>query len=287
MKVSEHWITYEGSKIRYWTCGNTNNEALIFFHGWPGYLLLESNVVQELAKHFFVIAPQHPGLGKSDPLPSYHNIFEQNAGVAMQILKKESRDHDKVIVMGQSFGGPVASAFTHLYPKKTKALIMIDSLMGGKLMINIFSLWVYFWLYGGPKIARLGIYLPKFILKVLAWEGMGLKMENPQDWKRFYQSVPKRIALIENYAKRLHESFQIKKALIDKQYDDFPVIMLWGDRDGKEFSRYGSCHVDLARALAEKMSRYNKKLKFITVSGGHTILYDKPRYVIDEMLKCL
>lgn len=286
-ELKENTITIDQAIIYYWIAGNKSANTLLFFHGWPGYLLLESGVIQELAKYFYVISVQHPGLGKSDPLSSYTNVFEQNADVAFEILKKENRDKEKVFVMGQSFGGGVASAFAYKYSKNTKALIVTDSLMGGENKLDIYSLQIYLWLYFGPFISKLIIYFPKFIQKYALWEGMGVRIKNSNDWERIYKSMHSRIELVENFAKVVRDSNKTKISILDKQYADFPILMLWGDRDGKEFSRYGSCNVDRAKELAEKMRQYNKKLKFVTVHGGHTILYRNPKYVVGEMIKNL
>lgn len=283
-QLEDRKIIFDNASIHYWIAGNSREQTLVFFHGWPGCFLLKSGVIQELANHFFVIAVQHPGLGQSDPLMSYYNIFEQNAEVAYEILKKERKENEKVIVMGQSFGGGVASAFAEKYHQNAKALVMIDSIMGGG---NSMDIWTQFWLHWGAKLAKLIVYLPKSLQKIAFWEGMGVRIEMDQDWNKIYKTVPRRIKMIESYAKILSESNKSKAALIDRNYSDLPIIMLWGDKDGKEFSRYGACNVDAARRLANKMSKYNKHLKFITVYGGHTILYERPNYVIGELLKNL
>ena len=75
--------------------------------------------------------------------------------------------------------------------------------------------------------------------------------------------------------------------LIDKPYSNFPIIMLWGDRDGREFNRYGYCPVDDAEKLAQEFRARGMDVTFATVHGGHTILYEQPRLVVGELIKLL
>ena len=64
----------------------------------------------------------------------------------------------------------------------------------------------------------------------------------------------------------------------------FPIFFVWGDRDGREFNLYGYCPVDEAEQLAEKMKKEGRDVTFLTVHGGHTILYERPAYVVGEIM---
>ena len=67
--------------------------------------------------------------------------------------------------MGQSFGGAVASHYAYNYPQFTKALILIDSVIGAG---NI-ALYIRFLFRRGPKLTKLYMHLPKFIQKRIAF----------------------------------------------------------------------------------------------------------------------
>lgn len=275
-----HRIDYDGSTLYYWTSGDPNKPTLLFLHGWPGLKLLESEVIQELGKYFYVIAPNHPGLGLSDPLNKYSQIFNQYAELSHHILGLEKRANDKIIVMGQSFGGTIASAFAYMYPKNTKTLILVDSAMGGGQK----SKWVLFLYYFAPKINRVLPFLPKMLLKTILKYSYALGVTN---WRSLKNSFPKRIAMVDNYNGLVMASLRTGVKLIDKNYGDFPILFVWGNRDGREFSIYRSCHVDEAKKLYRKMKEEGRKVKFVEVEGGHTILYQKPEYVINETMKGL
>lgn len=283
MIITEHTIKIDGSNIYYHTAGDPQKKTLLFLHGWPGIDLVKTGVIQELAKNFYVIAPEHPGLIRSDPLSNYTNIFDQNAEVSYQIVKQEKRDKGKIIVIGQSFGGGVASSFAYKYPINTKQLVLVDSIVG----CEIASPWMKFLLIYGPKLLRIFPFLP-YPLKKLVFKYVFAAEESKQtNWKILKRSIPKRIVMVEKYVNLVHHYVKQNKAVIDKDYDDFPILFVWGDRDGKEFNIWGSIPVEFAKDLFEKMKQEGRKVKLITVNGGHTILYQKPKYVIKEIMSNL
>ncbi len=274
-------VFVDDSRISYWTAGNPKSPPLIFFHGWPGIKLLESGVVQEFSKYFFVIAPQHPGLASSDPLSSYTNIFEQNAKVGFKILKREKMLGKKVIVVGQSFGGAVASAFSYTYPQNTKQLVLVDSILG----VEKWNPWINFWFLVGPKLVKLLPYFPNPLKMFALKQAFAATPNEHLSWTRLVNSIPRRIEMVQNYAEIIGRSRQSGIAVIDKKYADFPILVVWGDKDGKEFNFHGSIPVDDAKKVIESLKKKDNKVTFVTVSGGHTVLYKKPEYVIGEIRK--
>ena len=280
MEVKTNKIDFEGATIYYWTAGDPKLQTLLFLHGWPGLKLLESGVIQELSKCFYVVAPNHPGLGLSDPLNKYSHIFNQYAELSHHILELEKRDKGKILVMGQSFGGTVASAFAYKYPQDTKALILVDSALGAGQK----SKWMKFLYFYAPKINRVIPYLPKLLKSFVLKHSYAMGVTN---WRSFNHSFTKRIEMVDDYNNLVMDSFRSGVKLIDKNYGDFPILFVWGDRDGREWSLYGSCHVDEAKNLYRKMKEEGRKVKFIEVDGGHTILYQKPKYVIGETIRSL
>lgn len=272
MEISEQNITVQGARVYYQTCGARGKQTLLFFHGWPGYLLEKSGVLQTLAQYFFVIAPAHPGLRKSDPLPTYEDIFKQYAVVAHHIVEKEGCDREQIIVMGQSFGGGVASAYVEHYPETTRALILTDSTMGASRR----DWWSHaLFGYGGMLISVLP-YLPRFLQRKILFMVYGVTVDDKNTWPSVEKTFPNRIAMVQNFTAILNQSKNSGVMVIDRPYGDFPILFLWGDRDGKEFNMYGYCPVDDADALYKKLKKQGRNIQFTTVHGGHTILYRQP-----------
>lgn len=102
----------EDRKIRYVKTGLENNDLIIFIHGAPGssqdyYHFLEDSILLEKYK---MISLDRPGYGYSDFGKSEKSIIRQSE-LLLQILKPEIEVSDQVIVIGHSFGGPIAGYF--------------------------------------------------------------------------------------------------------------------------------------------------------------------------------
>ncbi len=102
--------------------GNPNNPPVLFIHGSPGgweawqdYLFDE-----DLNERAYLVAPDRLGYGgsKSDALePSLSNQ-------AQAMIKTVEHDK-KIIVVGHSYGGPVALRMAVDYPERIKALVLL------------------------------------------------------------------------------------------------------------------------------------------------------------------
>lgn len=281
MNIQEHSTQINNATMYYHTAGDPQNRTLIFFHGWPGLYLLESGVIQELAKHFFVIAPEQPGLSRSEPLEQYSNILEQNAEVVHEIMTRERRN--KTIILGQSFGGGVASAYAYQYPQETEALILVDSALGAGRR----NWWANLIHGYGHKVLKLLPHLPRPLKKLILKYVFATPVTSEETWKSITRTMGRRLAMVENWNSILQKSRDDERMVIDRDYADFPIIIVWGDQDGKEFNLYGSIHIDDARWLYEKMKDEGRKVSFVPVHGGHTVLYTQPQYVVSEIMKQL
>ncbi|MEK7592428.1 MAG: hypothetical protein AAB508_03465, partial [Patescibacteria group bacterium] len=151
-----------------------------------------------------------------------------------------------------------------------------DSVIGAG---NI-SVYVRFFFNLGPKVARLVPFLPTLLQKRVAFAVFGIPSTH---FKK--SSFRDRFGMLDNYTQIVTNAWKDNHRFIEKDYGRFPILFVWGDRDGKEFNLYGSCNVDDARSVAKKLRAKGKDIRFITVSGGHTILYEKPEYVVNEIVK--
>jgi pimeloyl-ACP methyl ester carboxylesterase len=59
-----------GAELSYVTAGDTSNPALLLLHGFPSSARTFRDVIPGLARTAYVIAPDLPGYGQSDALPS-------------------------------------------------------------------------------------------------------------------------------------------------------------------------------------------------------------------------
>ncbi|MBL0736592.1 alpha/beta hydrolase [Flavobacterium sp. GN10] len=117
-----------GQNLYIKTYGNEKNKPIIFIHGGPSgnATLFEGTTAQKLAEQgFYVIAYDRRGEGRSTDSNAkftYDEAFQDlNSIYAKYHLKK-------AVLLGHSFGGLVATLYTHKYPENVSALVLAGAL---------------------------------------------------------------------------------------------------------------------------------------------------------------
>src|SRR5688572_7763555 len=59
-----------GTELSFITAGDSSKPAVLLLHGFPGSVRTFREVVPELSRAAYVIAPDLPGFGESDVLPA-------------------------------------------------------------------------------------------------------------------------------------------------------------------------------------------------------------------------
>ncbi|PAM92502.1 alpha/beta hydrolase [Flavobacterium sp. IR1] len=110
------------------TYGNKADKAIIFIHGGPSgnATLFEGTTAQKLAdKGFYVLVYDRRGEGRS--ADSNAKFTYEEAFQDLNTIYKE--EHlKKVIIMGHSFGGLVATLYTEKYPQHVSGLVLAGAL---------------------------------------------------------------------------------------------------------------------------------------------------------------
>ena len=120
------YTTIDGVRFHYLIGGH--GPAVLLLHGWPVTAYAWRHVAPVLAGHFTVIAPDMPGLGDSGPSP---------LGYGKQIVAREIHGlvrhlgFSSVLLAGHDMGGPVAVAYSFLYPDEVRKLALIETMMPG------------------------------------------------------------------------------------------------------------------------------------------------------------
>ncbi len=114
-------ILLAGHRIRFWT-GGTGPHLLLLHAAWGDAEMGWSNVWNELAQSFTVIAPDLPGFGRSSAmvrpsLPAMARLLKQLLG---------ELHAGRTIVVGNSFGVSVAVQFADDYPEATSRLALVN-----------------------------------------------------------------------------------------------------------------------------------------------------------------
>ncbi len=100
-----------------------HGEPLLFLHGAQGLNGNEPGL-EALTKHFDVIAPDHPGFGKSDLAVVVDDISDL-ALFYLDLLDKLALD--KVHVVGQCIGGWLALEIAIRNTRRIKSLVLVNS----------------------------------------------------------------------------------------------------------------------------------------------------------------
>jgi pimeloyl-ACP methyl ester carboxylesterase len=131
--IQPHIDYYEakGRKVRYVGVGDNPEATVLFIHGapssmsyWKGYLA--DSVLLSRATMYAVDRPGYGYSGLADPMP---DIADQ-AAVIRVILDSLHRVHRPVILVGVSYGSPIAARLTMDYPELVDGLILMAPPIG-------------------------------------------------------------------------------------------------------------------------------------------------------------
>lgn len=104
---------------------------LLLIHGAPGSLWGYMNLMddEDLQKHFHIVSVDRVGYGKSalkmKKKRKYVTSIATQAKALLPVFELNHSDQ-KVIVLGRSYGAPIAAKMVTLVPEKVKELIMVS-----------------------------------------------------------------------------------------------------------------------------------------------------------------
>lgn len=107
--------------------GNSEDQALLFLHGGPGYnsVNFERSTAQALANQgFYVIVYDRRGEGRS-PDKNAKFTFQQTNDDLLSLYNKYKLE--KAVLLAHSFGGIVASSFAENHPDKVESIILLGA----------------------------------------------------------------------------------------------------------------------------------------------------------------
>src|SRR6201996_6662499 len=125
------YYTSKGRKIRYVGVGSSNDATILFIHGAPSSLSYWRNYMTDssLLGRATMYAADRPGYGYSglaDPMP----VLQDQAAVQAPILDSLHKAHHPIIVVGVSYGGPIACRFAMDHPGLVDGLILVAPPIG-------------------------------------------------------------------------------------------------------------------------------------------------------------
>lgn len=131
--IEPHIGYYEarGRKVRYVQVGDDTAASILFIHGapsslsyWKGYL--SDSLLLSRATMYAVDRPGYGYSGLADPLPD----IAAQADIISKILDSLHRAHHPIIVVGVSYGSPIACRLTMDHPELVDGLIVMAPPLG-------------------------------------------------------------------------------------------------------------------------------------------------------------
>lgn len=110
------YIKYSPNEVRYLQIGDTTKTPLLLIHGAPGGLFDWLAIAKQdrLYEKYYLLIPERPGYGGTSPKKAEPSVIAQSKAL-LPILKVQSKP---VVVMGHSYGAPVAVALGGIAPER-------------------------------------------------------------------------------------------------------------------------------------------------------------------------
>ncbi len=238
-----------GVRVVYHTAGDPKNPPIVFLHAWGARNI--KRVIREFACDFYVIVPELPALLGSDtptnPSWSYTDYVE-----LVRALIKEL-NVTKPTLVGNSFGGSIATIYATLYPSDMRNLVLVDSGTSSEYPRTPYMRRYhrrFFFLLTSPTV-------PAFIKKFAVWYYLG---------KPFSRITNQELKNEIQFAQNFNREF-----IVDYSKIIVPTLVLSGSRDT----------VIHPLADARKIAHIIPNAQFYTYSGNVTTIYQKPTKIIN------
>jgi pimeloyl-ACP methyl ester carboxylesterase len=115
-------VSVHGRSISYLEAGE--GPLVLLVHGMAGTARNWDAVIEPLALHNTVIAPDFPGHGESEPGGGDYSLGSLASGLRDLML---ALGHDRATLVGHSLGGGVALQFTYQFPEMVERLVLVSS----------------------------------------------------------------------------------------------------------------------------------------------------------------
>lgn len=115
-------VPLHGRPMTFFEAGS--GPVLLLIHGMAGTCENWREVIEPLARHHTVIAPDLPGHGTSAPGGGDYSLGALAAGLRDLLI---ARGHDRATLVGHSLGGGIAMQFAYQFPDATERLVLVCS----------------------------------------------------------------------------------------------------------------------------------------------------------------
>jgi pimeloyl-ACP methyl ester carboxylesterase len=115
-------VSVHGRTVSYLTAGE--GPLLLLVHGMAGTARNWDAVIEPLALHNTVVAPDFPGHGESEPGGGDYSLGSLASGLRDLMI---ALGHERATLVGHSLGGGVALQFAYQFPELVERLVLVSS----------------------------------------------------------------------------------------------------------------------------------------------------------------
>ncbi|MFW5713338.1 MAG: alpha/beta fold hydrolase [Brevefilum sp.] len=230
---NSRFIEINGLSVHYKQEGS-GSPAFILLHGFGASTFSWREVIEPLANIGLVIAYDRPAFGLTErPLEwEDDNPYTQESNIELLLGLLEAKNIEQAVLVGNSAGGTLATAFTLMHPERVLALVEVDAAIYQTRPESAFLEWLLNTPQAdhiGPLIARrlTGEQGEAFI--VSAWHDPGELEDNPEILAGYRKPLK-----AENWDRALWEHTQASDppGLSGKLSQiDVPTLVITGDDD--------------------------------------------------------
>ena len=147
------FVEINGINVHYKRMGS-GEPVFILLHGFGASTFSWREVMEPLAEMGTVIAYDRPAFGLTERPLAWEgaNPYTQESNIEILLGLMDTLDVEQAVLMGNSAGGTIATAFTLAYPERVTALIEVDAAIYQTMPDSAFL----DWLLETPQADRIG-----------------------------------------------------------------------------------------------------------------------------------
>lgn len=257
-QIQDKSILVEDLQVNYLELGEGKLSTVIFLHGWSGKYN-QSSTRQIITAFYYAgyhtIALEQPGMGRSQT-PALPWSNENYADFLVDFM--ETQKIEKTILVGQSFGGGVATKFAIKYPDRLDHLVLVDANSNNKTVFKK----RLFLLVGNLYKESIESKILPINTKILISKYM-LRLPNEDlDVNTLIQraDVMSKTFVLTHSEDLLNQLSKLST----------PTLLVWGEAD-----------TNIPVREARKMNSSIANSVLVTLDGGHRVIYKRPKAVVD------
>src|SRR3954453_23879476 len=115
-------ITLHGHRVAYRTAGS--GPVVVLVHGITGSCATWDLVIDRIAQHYTVVAPDLLGHGESAKPRGDYSLGAYASGIRDLLA---ALGHDRATIVGHSLGGGIAMQMAYQFPERCERLVLVSS----------------------------------------------------------------------------------------------------------------------------------------------------------------